>query len=245
MLYFLHIPKSAGTSVRQLFSSVYQNNLIEVYRDVDESYRKALVAQCNNQSVLFGHFCFSLHELLGDKQPRYITLLRHPVDRVISWYKHQLRDANSPLFKRVTEDRLSLGEIIELGLAQEVNNHSVRMLCVSYKKRLLYSLRDRYSAKYLNKQNAQFNAQRHLRGAIEHIERYFSFVGTIEHTSTLRDFLIAQNRSDPEELPPIPRVNVAPPIDVTPDSQTLLLIHKANQLDLALYERYASKPWPR
>ena len=63
--------------MRHLFASVFEERLVEVYGDLDS-------IRCAPDSVLFGHFCFSLHKRLGDRAPSYMTVLRDPVDRVIS-----------------------------------------------------------------------------------------------------------------------------------------------------------------
>ena len=236
MLYYLHIPKSAGTSVRRLFGSVYGSRLVEVYQDISTSYTRTLLETCNENSVLFGHFCFGLHELLHDPKPTYLTLVRHPVERVVSWFKHQLRDANSRFHQPLHRQELTLRDIVERGLAPEVNNHSVRMICASYRRLPLYRARDIASRCFLGKQYHQFNAERHLTGAFRHIEKSFAFIATVDQQSRLVDLLAEENKLSADSLK-IPTENTSPTdLEVQIDAVTRDAISRANRLDLKLYE---------
>src|SRR5439155_14380459 len=48
-----------------------------------------LEALCDQKvSVVAGHFCFGLHTYLPERSWTYMTLLRHPVTRVKSLYRH-------------------------------------------------------------------------------------------------------------------------------------------------------------
>lgn len=230
MLYYLHIPKSAGTSVRQVFSEIYRDRLIEVYGP-DANY-----AACRPDSVLFGHFGFSLHRCLHDEEPSYMTLLRNPVDRVVSWYKHQARNPRSPFYEPISQSHLSLADIIQRGLAPEVNNHSVRILCVDYLNPRREKIRDSCSAFFLTKQLYQFSAKRHLKTAWERIEKYFCFAGTVDRLDVFQQFLARRNGLDAAAIS-VPVENVAPDKEFNLDPRTLRLVERANELDLELYNR--------
>lgn len=234
MLYYLHIPKSAGTSVRRVFSKIYHDKLIEVYGP------EANYAACRPDSVLFGHFGFSLHKCLHDKEPSYMTLLRNPVDRVVSWYKHQARNPGSPFYEPIRQGSLSLADIIQRGLAPEVNNHSVRVLCVDYLNPRRESIRNSCSAFFLNKELYQFSAKRHLKTACGRIEQFFCFAGTVERLDVFQQFLARRNGLDPAAID-IPTENVAPDKDFQLDPGTLRLVERANKLDLELYNRINGK----
>jgi hypothetical protein len=226
LLYYLHIPKSAGTSVRRLFASVFEDRLVEVYGNLD-------AIRCAPDSVLFGHFCFSLHKRLGDPAPRYMTVLRDPVDRVISWYRHQTRASDSRFYREIHERGLTLGEIIDRGLAHEVNNHSVRMICTDSPLKWQHA-RDAFSSKLTGKKFYQFDAGRHLKLAFERIRRSFCFVGVVERFDLLLNF-VAELAGKTGEFA-VPKENIAPNHDLKVDTQTLDLIKRANRLDYELFE---------
>jgi hypothetical protein len=237
MLYYLHIPKSAGTSVRTLFSSIYGPRLVEVYQDVSKDYTESLARVCQEESVLFGHFCFSLHELLRDPKPSYISLVRHPLERVTSWFKHQLRDRTSRFGGPLHRGDLSPKQIVDQGLAPEVNNHSVRMICASYRRVTLYKARDAFSRNFLGKRYYQFDSEQHLRQALNNIDRHFAFITTVEKQSKLVHWLAQQNNVTAAALN-IPTENTSPAdLEIDLDKATTDAILRANKLDLKLYDR--------
>lgn len=212
--------------MRHLFASVFEERLVEVYGDLDS-------IRCAPDSVLFGHFCFSLHKRLGDRAPSYMTVLRDPVDRVISWYRHQTRDSGSRFYRDIHENGLNLAEIIDRGLAHEVNNHSVRMICTDSPLKWQHT-RDAFSAKLTGKKFYQFDAARHLKLAFARIKRSFCFVGVVERFDLLLNFL--GERAGKTVNFAIPKENTAPNLDLTVDTQTLDLIKRANRLDYELFE---------
>ena len=101
---FLHIPKTAGTTLRSI---VDQNlgpvNVLTYYNQNSRQLQDNLDAYLTfkpNFRAIIGHFRFGFHKLLN-RPSTYITFLRHPVARTISQYKeffvnhpHHLQDSD-------------------------------------------------------------------------------------------------------------------------------------------------------
>jgi hypothetical protein len=96
-LIFLHVPKTAGTTVRAIIERQYPPS--EVYAIYEGSRAvghhsmadlKALPeAEKKKIKVYAGHVSYGLHELIP--QPvHYYAMLRDPVDRIISYYHHTM-----------------------------------------------------------------------------------------------------------------------------------------------------------
>jgi len=104
VLIFVHIPKTAGSSLSGIIYTKY--NPHEVFSVSNPALN--IVSQINNNTkCVLGHNLFGQHQELG---PRiYVTMLRDPIDRVISHYyyiKYILNDDSI--------GKYSLGEFAQL-----------------------------------------------------------------------------------------------------------------------------------
>lgn len=101
---FCHLPKCGGTSFRSIIEMEYRPdqrlmlykveelNYPEPSREFIESFqgrRKAV-------QIIYGHFKFGMHKFL-DIPPRYVSILREPIERVVSLYHHYERDPASSI----------------------------------------------------------------------------------------------------------------------------------------------------
>jgi len=91
----MHIPKSAGTSIRNaLFKALPQEFCLE-WNATDpfdltgsiESLHDVLLHRPKTR-LISGHFPYGVHAVLGNKCYKYFTTIRNPVDRVISNFRH-------------------------------------------------------------------------------------------------------------------------------------------------------------
>lgn len=88
---FLHIPKTGGSTIRQLIGRQYPvKQTIVLNRGNWRTNALAVserVSQTPDPKLLIGHFRFGVHAYLPDPDAwTYITVLRHPIRRVLSQY---------------------------------------------------------------------------------------------------------------------------------------------------------------
>ena len=166
-LIFVHIPKTAGTTFARILrlnyflwrkDRVYWKDY-QMTKPIDQMSQK----ECNKLDVIHGHLSFGIHEYL-DKPFHYVTFLRDPVKRVISFYNHILSHPNHYLYEEVAVSGMSISDFIDSGLTQELDNLQVRML-----------QGDEHAIPY-----GEVNAS-HLSLAKDNIERYFPVVGLTEY----------------------------------------------------------------
>ena len=129
-LVFLHIPKTAGMTLTQLVQRQFQPD--EVYSikgdDVAASVER-LKALPEGERLrlrcLKGHQAFGLHEYLAPGT-RYITMLRHPVSRIVSHYEFVKARPHHYLHARMKG--ATLAEFAASRLSGELHNGQTRLL---------------------------------------------------------------------------------------------------------------------
>ena len=113
---FLHLPKTAGTTVNRLIEWEYR--LSEMY-SIDPvlfkwsaaHLRKLPPGRLKKIRMFKGHMVFGLHELLS--QPAtYITVLRDPVDRVISAFYFMRSYKLHPLYWKLRRNNWTLEDFV-------------------------------------------------------------------------------------------------------------------------------------
>ena len=84
-LVFTHIPKTAGTSLKK--SAIFPNvERGDVYWSL--GIRKLLRDRGNGAPVVLGHVPYGVHRFLKRPPYHYVTVLRDPVDRAVSFYNY-------------------------------------------------------------------------------------------------------------------------------------------------------------
>lgn len=131
-LIFLHIPKAAGSTLHKIIARQYSAdemftiNGLRVQEDI-EKFKNLSLAEREKIKVLKGHMTFGLHEFLP-RPSTYITILRDPVERIISHYYYVLRRPEHYLYNQVKSENIDLQGYVEKGLSNELNNGQTRLL---------------------------------------------------------------------------------------------------------------------
>ncbi len=132
---FIHIPKTAGTTLRHLLSRHYtMHELIFVYPSDAKGFVTPAQFQSMSQSrkrktkLIFGHMLYGAHHDVMSRPSRYITMLREPTDRVVSEYHHHLHVADSPHHRFINGKRIvTLEDFVDLEILP-LDNVMVRMI---------------------------------------------------------------------------------------------------------------------
>lgn len=132
-LIHLHISKTAGSTIRKMLAKHHlPENLYRVDGYNLESALDAYVAMSAEMrariACVYGHMPFGFH-LEAGVPPRYLTMLRDPVERVNSHYHFVRVRPRAALHASVIEGRVSLAEYVSVFSASRfVNNGQVRCL---------------------------------------------------------------------------------------------------------------------
>ena len=220
-LIFLHIPKTAGTSLRTLVEQAYPAGAcVDIYSANSADFYETIRHDVDKAQVLYGHTSYGIHQWFG-LEPRYIAFVRNPIARVVSLYNHLRRHKKSPHYTDIHAGGMTLRDMIQAEISVETNNHMVRII-----------------GGYGGTETTDNTAI--LDNAIAHIEQHFEFVGLTERMPESVNIL-AQRLGWGRQLR-ILRLNVTPPFPEI-DAATSATIKEYNRLDLMLYE-YVEKHFP-
>jgi hypothetical protein len=88
MIGFIHIPKTAGTSIRLAFEAKWPGAGVLVC-EANENLFYQPITELRNAEVVFGHMSMALLRAFGIKD--YVTVLRNPLERCVSQVQHWCR----------------------------------------------------------------------------------------------------------------------------------------------------------
>lgn len=240
LTYYLHIPKTAGTSVIHFLHDVYHPALICPYGLWDELVR-ASPEELGAWRVYVGHFGGVLPLWLR-RWPRTLTVLRDPIARTISHIRHVKRDFRHPLH------RLAIGKRVAEYCRDPTLSRSVENLQARYLASLAWGqalTRSGYEAGQKRGQlSINFEAglyaldrgtllQQHALDALESLDA----VGIAEeHASTLKFFAGVLDVPPPRSEY---RLNVSPgseSSDLDLRAEDLAAIDSITEIDRVVYE---------
>jgi hypothetical protein len=130
-LIFVHIPKAAGSTLQEILVKRFRG--VRGYRftgnpDRVHAFRSLSREDRDSFDLLQGHVHFGLHECLS-RPATYITMLRDPVDRIVSHYHFVMANPGHYLYAQTSGRGLTLHEYAVLRPSNELDNDQVRWLC--------------------------------------------------------------------------------------------------------------------
>ncbi|MFB9275651.1 hypothetical protein [Cohnella cellulosilytica] len=85
LLFFIHIPKTAGSSIHQILHRAYGARLGIYYDRSPAEWEMTLARPDHGLDCVFGHYWFGLHAHSA-RPYEYATMMRHPVEAILSYY---------------------------------------------------------------------------------------------------------------------------------------------------------------
>jgi hypothetical protein len=130
-LVFLHIPKTAGTTLASTLQWNYPPHLT-LHQDLllrpIEDMELFPLERRSSARLLRGHVPYGVHRFIPSRC-EYMTVLRQPVPRAVSAYKHVLRRPGNELHERVVREGMGLEEFIETCWVGKRASRQTRQLC--------------------------------------------------------------------------------------------------------------------
>lgn len=128
-VFFLHLPKTAGTTMRRVLDREYRNaRRYEIGEDVTgdiRAFRARSWDAGNAPALVQGHMSYGLHQCVPGPAT-YVTLLREPIRRALSDYHYVTSTPGHPIHEHVKD--LGLVQYFESGITGQLSNGQVRLL---------------------------------------------------------------------------------------------------------------------
>lgn len=162
---FVHIPRTGGMTFGGLLQSLYgDNNSCSFYGDEINSvasdrirqFVSLEVAKKNAYVVLKGHVNFEFDRSLTGFH--YVTLLRKPIERLVSYYFYALGNRYHYLHSLLMQRKIKLEQFLLSDLSTELDNYQVRAVsgaafpsirtrvCQDHLELAKHNLRERFSS---------------------------------------------------------------------------------------------------
>jgi hypothetical protein len=126
---FLHLPKTAGETLRRTLKWKYGSEMLYLHtlKEPAESLAEVPLSKRRNARVLTGHLYYGVHEYIPQRC-EYITLLREPVARVISFYYYILGRTDHYRHEELVRSGMNLEEFVRSSPERGFENDMTRML---------------------------------------------------------------------------------------------------------------------
>lgn len=130
-VFFLHIPKAAGTTVRSILRRNFPRNaLVELDSNylTHEQQIKSGMRRCDtNLRIVTGHCAFGIHRYINATLP-YFTFVRHPFERIRSHYCYILDEPRHYHHSTLVANKLTFEEFLADTNSPELFNQQTRLI---------------------------------------------------------------------------------------------------------------------
>ena len=222
----LHIEKTAGRTFRQVLNKQFSaDDIFATYgRPVPDAIAELASMPEDQRSrirLLVGHVSFGVDKHFP-QECVYLTMLREPVDRVISHYYYHLERADTALYEVIHSKGLSLEEYVSSGVSSELNDGQVRVLCGDQEVDSVYG-HGPISKSHLEAAKRNLTTRFATFGLTERFDESALLFGRVmnwENVYYNRDMHVTSDRPARSEIP----------------QKTLQVIEQYHTLDIELYE---------
>jgi len=225
-VFFDHIPKCGGSSLKHYLESNYLRRKTKSFYHTDprsalNDFKNTADSKRHSCQLIIGHY---LNTIIDHIHPESIkvTVLREPIDRIISHYYYVKRSPSHYLFEKVTKGKLSISEYVESDLSHELVNF--------------------YTTYFsgIPNEDAMLNPEESVDLAIRNISKNYDIIGYLDDFSLLTDSLYEQLKLKYKYKGEVINHSIKRKSTGEIDDSTRASIQQANRLDVDFYNKLRS-----
>jgi len=183
---FLHIEKAGGSTLHNILANFYSNDTVLHLNYMSDG--KAEIESVNQDQIplIKGHIGYGVHKYIK-KDFKYYTMMRNPVERVVSYYFYVKQKSIAPHFNLIKSSNWSIVDYIKKAENVQMDNGQIRYITGTNKAFGTINEKDLEQAKLL-------------------IEEHFISVGLTERFD--ESLILLKNKIGWKKYPVYERANV-------------------------------------
>jgi hypothetical protein len=229
---FLHLPKTAGSTLKAALQYKYPSEtlLLEDTSDHFGGIDRVPLEERRSARVVTGHIHYGIHRLIP-RECDYVTVLREPVARVVSMYRHILAHPRHRLHDQLAQSGMGLEEFARTADDAGLDNLQTRLISGRQAGEVIT---------HAGSKGGVWLAPELGRDDLEEAKRNLDRFLVVGLTERFDESFILIRRALGWKLPVYETRNVAKVVEGStvepPKPEAIELIRDRNTLDIELYE---------
>ena len=126
----LHIPKTGGTTLRDIIQRQYRAEKILMIPKLDESeniIKEISASHINQLKLIQGHLKYGIHNHFH-RRAKYFAIIRDPINRVLSTYYYVLSQKNNPQNLSTANNQMTIYDFVQSGVNPFLINGQTQLI---------------------------------------------------------------------------------------------------------------------
>ena len=126
----LHIPKTGGTTLRDIIQRQYRSEKILMIPKLEESeniLKEVSTSQINQLKLIQGHLKYGIHNHFH-RRAKYFAIIRDPINRVLSTYYYVLSQKNNPQNLSTSNNQMTIYDYVLSGINPFLINGQTQLI---------------------------------------------------------------------------------------------------------------------